>query len=108
MKRELVFVHGRAQEFKSADKLKATWIETWIRGLGKSGLAMPVSENSIRFPYYGQTLSDLVHGKSPDEIADVIVRGTDLDPGQRQFIFEVLEEVLAAEGVTDEQRREAE
>ena len=37
MTRQLVFVHGRAQEQKDASALKAEWLDALQEGLGKSG-----------------------------------------------------------------------
>ena len=73
MTAQLVFVHGRSQEHKDADALKQEWIEAWQRGLAKSGLSIPIPEHDIRFPFYGDTLYDLVTGVA--DPADVIIRG---------------------------------
>ena len=60
MNYHLVFVHGRSQHDKDPDELKRVWVNSWKEGLAKSGLALPLSESNIRFPYYGQALFDLV------------------------------------------------
>lgn len=104
--KELVFVHGRAQEHKDAAALKAEWVDAWRSGLAKSGLLMPVAETHIRFPYYGQTLYDLAQGKSEGEAAAVIVKGDNADAEQRAFIREVLLEVQRRQGITDAQLAE--
>jgi hypothetical protein len=106
MTRQLVFVHGRSQEFKEADALKAQWVEAFRRGLAKSGLDLPIAESEIRFPYYGQTLYDLVNGVSADQAAEVIVRGDAGDEEQKRFFAEVLREVREHAGITDDQLRE--
>jgi hypothetical protein len=100
MKR-LVFVHGRAQENKVAEALKAEWVDAWRSGLAKSGLSLPLGDPDIRFPYYGQTLYDLAQGKSASEAADVVVRGENADAEQRAFIREVLLEVQRRQGITE-------
>lgn len=97
--KQLVFVHGRAQEQKDAAALKAEWIDSWRSALGKLGLAMPIDEPNIRFPYYGQTLYDLSQGLSPAQAADVIVKGANADAQQRAFIQAVLAEVQKKEGI---------
>ena len=61
----LVLIHGRAQEHKDAVALKCEWLEALRAGLAKSGLALPLSEGDIKFPYYGQTLYDLVSDAGP-------------------------------------------
>lgn len=93
MKRELVFVHGRAQEYKDSIALKREWIDAWKVGLRANGLEMPVAEEQIRFPYYGQTLHDLVN--NADAVADVVVReGSGAGNGTSEY-DEFLEEMLA-------------
>jgi len=102
MARELVLIHGRAQEHKDAVKLKAEWVEAFRTGLVKSGLQVPVADTSIRFPYYGQALYDLVN-KATD-VAKIIVRGDSVDR-EKEFFFEMLEELRKQEGITDAQIR---
>jgi len=101
--RKLVFVHGRAQENKDAVALKAEWVQSWASGLRKARLAMPIGDADIRFPYYGQTLYDLVAGIPASEAAAVVVKGVDTSAEQRAFIREVLLEVQRREniGTTD-------
>jgi hypothetical protein len=101
----LVFVHGRAQEFKDAVTLKAEWVAALRAGMGKSGLELPIADTEIRFPYYGQTLHDLISDVA--DVAEVVVRGGSggLDAEQR-FQQAVLEEVRQARGITDEQVEE--
>ncbi len=102
----LVFVHGRAQENKDSVALKAEWIDALRTGLAKSGLTLPLAEDEIKFPYYGQTLFDLVSGAST--VADVVVRGgsSSADDEQR-FQQAFLQEVQHAMGITDSQVEEA-
>ena len=68
MTRQLVFVHGRAQQGKNAGLLKQEWIEAWKSGLAKTGLTLPISEDLIRFPYYGDTLDQLVGGEGFEQV----------------------------------------
>ena len=63
MTRELVFVHGRAQENVDSVGLKKTWIEAWRQGLARSGLDLPIPEDHIHFPYDGDTLAQIVAGR---------------------------------------------
>ena len=100
MTAQLVFVHGRAQEHKDSIALKAEWIGAWREGLGKSGLTVPIPETSIRFPYFGQTLYDLV--AQADQVAEVVIRGT-ADDAERRFQQAVLAEVQTELKITDEE-----
>jgi hypothetical protein len=96
--KQLVFIHGRAQQGKDSIALKAEWVQSFKDGLGISGLSIPIAETDIRFPYYGDTLDDLVSGS--EEVADVIVRGTGASQEERDFIRGVLEEVLKKTDIT--------
>ncbi len=104
--RQLIFVHGRAQEHKDAVALKAEWIEALGEGLAKNGLTLPIPEQDVRFPFYGTTLYDLSKGTSTAEAAEIVVRGTDLDPDEARFLRAVLQEVRQHAGITDEQLAE--
>jgi hypothetical protein len=103
MKRQLVFVHGRSQEHKDSAALKAEWIEALNEGLAKSDLSLPILEGDVRFPYYGDTLNDMVEGRSAEAAAAVVIRGTENDSDQKRFMLEVLQEIQTKAGVTDEQ-----
>lgn len=100
--RELVLIHGRAQEHKDSIALKAEWIAALEEGLRLNHSSLPIDASQIHFPYYGQTLFDLVAGVPPDQIAEVIVRGNTASAPPREIVA-VLEEILAAHGVTDAQ-----
>ena len=99
--KQIVFVHGRAQEHKDAVALKAQWISALREGLGKSGLQLPIPEEAIHFPYYGQTLYDLVSGAPRDKVAEIIVRGDNANEEERAFMRAVIQEVKQKAGVSD-------
>jgi hypothetical protein len=101
--RQLVLVHGRSQEHKDSVALKAEWIEAWKKGLDKSNLSLPIPEKNIRFPFYGDTLFDLVSGRPESDAAEVIVRGTKDDTDIRNFVLAILRELQAKTRITDEQ-----
>jgi len=103
MTRQLVLIHGRSQENKDATELKAEWVAALKAGLAKNGLTLPISDAHIRFPYYGQTLFDLVKGKPASQMAQVIVRGDDNNRNEAEFIRAVLLELQAKNGITDAQ-----
>jgi hypothetical protein len=101
--RQLVFVHGRAQEHKDAIALKGEWIAALGQGLAKSGLELPIAETAVRFPYYGQALFDLVSGVPAGQAAEVIVRGVESDVEEHAFAQAILDEVQTKAGITDDQ-----
>lgn len=100
MSSQLVFVHGRAQEHKDASALKAEWISTWEKGLRQSGLQIPLAEQDIRFPYYGDTLFDLVGDVPDDRVAEIIVRGAD-STEEKEFMHSVLDEARRKKGISE-------
>lgn len=102
MTRQLVFVHGRAQQGKNADLLKKEWIEAWKAGLAKNGLTLPIAEDMIRFPYYGDTLDQLVKGSTEDQAADVVIRGAESNNDEQAFMRSILREVQEMKGITDD------
>ncbi|MEZ5417704.1 MAG: hypothetical protein R2708_10205 [Vicinamibacterales bacterium] len=104
--RTLVFVHGRAQEGKDSVALKQEWIDAWHAGLSAAGLTPPPGL-VIRFPYYGDALADLTAGRTPEQAADVIVRGVANDRDEARFMAAVLAEVQEQTGLTDAQIDEA-
>lgn len=98
----IVLVHGRAQEHKDSIGLKGEWLDAFRLGLSKSNLALPLPEDQIKFPYYGQTLFDLVSDAA--EVAEVVVRGTEsATKDEQRFQQAVLEEVQRELGITDAQ-----
>jgi len=105
--KQLVFIHGRAQEHKDAAELKMQWIAAFREGLEKNGLSMPISEDAIRFPYYGETLHGLVSGLPPEKVAEVIVKGDNADDEERTFMRAVIQEVQQRAGISDAMLAEA-
>jgi len=106
MTRQLIFVHGRAQEHKNAFALKAEWLDALEVGLSKSSLALPIAEPDVRFPFYGDTLFDMVGGQSPDVAAEVIIRGDDIADDEQRFARALVIEIGEKIGLTNEQLAE--
>lgn len=94
-------VHGRSQENKDSKALKAEWVQSWRDGLAKSHLDLPIPTSHIHFPFYGDTLYDMVNGKPAEEAAAVIVRGLDADKTAEQFALALLLELCDREGITE-------
>lgn len=106
MTRQLVLVHGRAQEQKDSIALKAEWVETLKEGLAKSRLSLPIPEEDVRFPFYGDTLYDMVGGKSAADAASVIIRGENADDEEKHFTRALMEEIRKKTGITEAQLSE--
>jgi hypothetical protein len=101
--KQLVFIHGRSQAGKDAATLKATWIDAWKKGLAKSGLELPIPEDRIRFPYYGDTLQQMVDGASAEDAAKIIVKGAQDEEEARAFLKAMLEAYIAEAKISDEE-----
>ena len=101
--RELVLIHGRSQQHKDAAALKREWIAALVDGLEKSHLALPILESAIHFPYYCDTLIDLVNGLPPDQVADIIVKGDNANDEERAFTLAIVREIGQQAGLTDAQ-----
>lgn len=105
--RNLVLIHGRSQQNKNAVALKREWLESLNEGLSKSGLKLPIPESEVRFPYYGDTLIQMVDGQTVDAAAEIIVRGSPVDEAQNRFRIAVLQEIANRAGLTEAQIAEA-
>lgn len=103
MSRQLILVHGRAQEHKDSKALKAEWLDALEEGLAKSGLTLPIPETEVRFPFYGDTLYDMDAGKSADEAAAIVVRGVDGELDEQRFTRAVMEEIRKKNNITEAQ-----
>lgn len=98
MAKQLIFVHGRAQERCDPAVLKNQWISSWRYGLSMSNLDIPISIDDIKFPYYGDTLYDIV--TETDKISDITIQKIDdgagsdyILPGEAEFVYDILSEV---------------
>src|SRR3982751_5223117 len=99
--RQLILVHGRAQENKDGAALKKDWIAAWEKGLAKSNLKNPLSDQDIHFPYYGDTLIQMVGGKTAAEAAEVVIKGA--KPGtsaEEAIIREMITEIAMHERIS--------
>jgi hypothetical protein len=99
--RQLILIHGRAQEKKDGAAIKREWISAWEKGLAKSGLDNPLTGKDIHFPYYGDTLAEMVAGRSEAEAAQVIVKGPAPSPAAQQIMREMVVEMAMHEGVAE-------
>ena len=103
---KLLLVHGRSQEDKNPAVLRHKWVNSLARGVEAAGLELPVSDDDIIFPYYGDALLDLTADEHPDhhrhdgEIAP-ITRGSE-HTDDIEFRCRVLNECLDSAGVNYE------
>jgi hypothetical protein len=102
MMRQLILIHGRAQENKDGGAIKKEWIAAWEKGLAKNDLTNPLTDADIHFPYYGDTLAQMVAGKTAADAAEVIVKGL-LTPisAEQEVMREMITEIALHEGVAE-------
>ena len=106
MSRQLVLVHGRSQQGKDPVALKAEWLDALADGLAKSGLELPIGEQDVRFPFYGDALIERVDGTPDETAASVVVRGGRVDDDEQRFVRAVLVEMQQQTGISDAQLAE--
>jgi hypothetical protein len=98
MKR-LVLIHGRSQEEKEPDALKADWVQALHHALATQGRSLP-DNVLICFPYYGDSLAALC--KEPDqEIPEVLLRGQGTNAEERRLLEYIMRTLARRYGITD-------
>ena len=103
--RQLILIHGRAQQKKDAAGIKKEWMAAWEKGLQKSGLALPITDADVHFPFYGDTLAEMVEGKSESDAAKVIVKGPAPSQAEQDLMREMITEIAMNEGVSEAEIR---
>lgn len=98
----LVFIHGRAQGGKDPHFLEESWRSAFEKGLRVAGLKMPPGV-TIRFPFYGDRLDELVKQVDSSRVEYVATRGGSLDDVESYFLYELLEELRVGKGITEEE-----
>lgn len=99
---KLIFIHGRAQGGKEQNILRKTWIDTLKSGLKKSGLTLPIPENNILFPYYGDLLDKLIDEFNKPAEA-IVKKGVEMGSNDARFFYDFLNEVAENANITTEE-----
>jgi hypothetical protein len=99
--RDLIFIHGRSQQGKDSQALKDAWVGALNKGMANAGLTLDTDDKHIHFPYYGDTLIQLIDHS--ETIASVTIKGgTDnVGDAEAKLIAQVVDEVLAAQVVEE-------
>lgn len=100
MTRQLVLVHGRAQQCRDPAAVKAEWLGALGEGLGKNELSLPAG-CAVQLAYYGDTLHQLTAGISPQDSARAVIRGAGDDHAWQQFLTAVMAEAQQRLGIAD-------
>lgn len=101
----LVFIHGRAQEGKNPELLRNLWIDTLKIGLKKSNLILPIPDDKIFFPYYGDELDTLVYSIN-QPIEEIVKKGSDFNNNEAKFFHDFLLEVAKNANITSSEIEE--
>lgn len=107
---KLLLVHGRSQEDKNPAVLRHKWVSSLHAGAEGVGLELPISDEDIIFPYFGDALADLTSDEHPDHHdhdGDVapITRGITHED-DIEFRCRILNDCFETAGITEDQIRE--
>lgn len=97
----LVFVHGRDQQGKDAEGLSKSWSDALDIGLAAAKLAR-LTNVPVSFPYYGDTLLNLVKQLDTPLVEEVATKGGPPDDREAAFRGELLRELADNAGVTEQ------
>lgn len=97
----LLFIHGRSQEGRSSDELRAEWTTALEEGLAKASLTMPAGV-SIDVPFYGDVLDAWRDKASETPEAPLNARGATGDEEFEEFLVSVADEMVTARGMNDD------
>jgi len=98
----ILFVHGRSQQGKSSDELRAEWTPALERGLAAIGRSIP-SSVEFDFPFYGDTLDRIANGMELPLDAETKSKGGGIDAEYLAFRYSVLEQIRINADITEEQ-----
>jgi hypothetical protein len=98
----LVLIHGRGQENRDPDTLKAEWLASLTRGAASFGQTLPPNLE-VEFPYYGDILDKYSRELGIPLTSDIQSRGSALDDEFLVFQAEFAEAVRQQAGISDAQ-----
>lgn len=96
---KLVMVHGRSQQHKDPATLEKKWRDALTYGLARGDAELAPAVEFV-FPYYGDTLDELVHALDAPPVAEAITRGG-ADEADERLRGEILQEIAAGLGIRD-------
>ena len=98
--RELILIHGRSQQNKVAAELKKVWVAALHKGMTNAGLQLRIDDQQMHFPYYGDTLIQMIKGS--ETVTSVSVKGgrDTVSDAEAQLLDQVVWELLAAKGIS--------
>src|SRR5262249_8533726 len=101
--KRLILVHGRSQQGRNADTIKAEWLGALREGVQKLGRQLP-SDIQASLPFYGDKLDWFSSQWSIPIASDIQARGrSEEDNELLAFQWQVAEELRVKARITDEQ-----
>ncbi|MEO5883521.1 MAG: hypothetical protein ABIQ06_13970 [Caldimonas sp.] len=97
----ILMVHGRSQGGRKVAELETIWRETLQEGFANARKDWP-AKVSIDFPFYGDTLDELVAQASLPTPADVVAKGPGQNTRFEEFMESALNEMKARASIEDE------
>lgn len=96
----LLLVHGRSQQGKNPQQLKAEWLEALRVGVRKTNRRL-ADDVEVAFPFYGDVLDDFTRQADIPLTSDIQTKGSDPDDGFLAFEAEFAESLRQGAGITD-------
>ncbi|MGA8330239.1 MAG: hypothetical protein WB777_13195 [Mycobacterium sp.] len=83
--------------------LKQEWLDALADGLAKNHPPLPrLDPELVRLPFYGNALNEITHGVSPEDAADIVIKGSGPEDDEaKAFVLSVLNNFRARYGITD-------
>ncbi len=103
--RSLILIHGRSQQGKKEQDLKGQWLDALHAGLRAADLDLEIPRDRVRFPFYGDTLDQLTHGRLDAD--DVVVQGGEPDAAVQLVVAEMAQDLAATLDISAADVREA-
>jgi hypothetical protein len=85
--------------------LKGQWLMALQEGFGAAGVALEIPEDSVRFPFYGDTLDILTYGQARDAPDVVVQSGGDPNAAEKAFVAAAVQDAIATEGISSDEIR---
>lgn len=98
--RRMVLIHGRGQQGRNADQLKAEWMETLKRGATAIGRSVP-SDLTVTLPFYGDVLDGFTREFQIPLASDITSRGSPQQDDFLEFQADFADAVRIRAGITD-------
>ena len=98
----VLIVHGRSRPLFGPVEMREQWLVALHSAFSGAEAPVPFTDDDVKLPWYGETLTQLVGGVSRSEAERMSLSG-DIPHDERTFVLAVVEQVALAYGFTPEQ-----